>query len=203
MSSAEDEVPAEAAADEATKADTTEAEKTTNVESREGEALSTFAEQQHLPSSTPIPPPPPPPPPSWPAQRKAEESTESSKTTSNSNCSIISSNASQTATAAFSGPPPSINDLISQSFINPESLSCESMLDSLEDGEGCEEDGSDELEESDEQGSSGSSLMGVDGQKMDKKQQRLPLEDFMRKIVFQINSTSGKSTFLLFSKSDD
>lgn len=77
------------------------------------------------------------------------------------------------------------------------------MLDSLEDGEGCEEDGSDELEESDEQGSSGSSLMGVDGQKMDKKQQRLPLEDFMRKIVFQINSTSGKSTFLLFSKSDD
>lgn len=179
MSSAEDEVPA-AAADE-----TTTAENATSVEAG-GAPLS--PEQQH---SQPIPPPPPPPPPpSWPAQRNAEESSapeEPPKT------SIISPNITQ-PTTAFSAPPPSINDLISQSFINPESLSCESMLDSLEDG--TEEDGSDELDESDEQGSSGSSLMSLGGPKMDKKQQRLPLEDFMRKIVFQINSTSGKSLLL-------
>ena len=85
-----------------------------------------------------------------------------------------------TSTATFSIPPPTINDLISQSFINPE-MACDSVLDSL--------DGSGSGSDLDSDDSNGTKCMDKNGK------QRLPLEDFMRKIVFQINSTSGKILF--------
>lgn len=89
-----------------------------------------------------------------------------------SNSSTASFNSTNTAFSGYSIQPPTINDLISQSFINPE-LTCDSILDSLEGGSGSDLDSDDSA-----------------GGKLEKKQ-RLPLEDFMRKIVLQINSTTG------------
>ena len=94
----------------------------------------------------------------------------------------------------------------------------EGLEDDLEEEEGGEGDsnGSSSNNNCGDNSSSGigsSSLLGLSGlasagksslleqrKQQHQQQQRLPLEDFMRKIVFQINSTSGKEALVGFSK---
>lgn len=95
----------------------------------------------------------------------------------------------------------------------------EGLEDDLEEEEGGEggSNGSSSSNNNGGDNSSGgigsSSLLGLSGlasagksslleqrKQQHQQQQRLPLEDFMRKIVFQINSTSGKEALVGFSK---
>lgn len=76
----------------------------------------------------------------------------------------------------------------------------EDDLEEEEEDEGVAEDEGEGSREGSGESSSGSLLAGCSKnssllEQQRKQQQRLPLEDFMRKIVFQINSTSGKKPF--------